>query len=197
MPRILHPDDVMSILDGVLRRLERLERTESLGKAATQGGTTRWQDTGGVDQVVVGLLDDATYGVKTIKWVATTATTGTDMTLSGGLTADHEVVGQAGGGASGLTLGPSGTLLTQARVYAPVLTPSAVGGASTSEQSFTVTGLSATDKVVVNGPSPTAGCVPVHARVSATDTLRVTFANVTAGSLTPAAGTYLVLAIRS
>lgn len=197
MGKVLGPAELSEMFGEITRRLDRLERTDRLGNAATRGGTSRWQDASGVDQVVIGLLDDATSGINTVKWVATTTTTGTDMTLSGGLTADHEVIGQAGGGASGLTLGASGTRLTQIRVYAPSLTPTSVAANSSAEQTFAVTGLSTADKVLLNGPAPTANCVPVHARVSVADTLKVTFVNVTAGALTPAAGTYLVLAIRS
>lgn len=197
MTKTLYPPDLGALYRDLERRLARLERGESLGRAATLAGTTRWKDAAGTDQVVVGLLDDLTYGVQTVKWVATTTTSGTDMTLSGGLTADHAVVGQAGAAGSGLTVGPSGTRLTQARMYSASLTPSSVSANSTSEQTFTVTGLATSDKVVLNGPAPTAGVVPVHARVSAADTLKVIFANVTAGSLTPASGTYLVLAVRS
>jgi hypothetical protein len=197
MTKTLSPADLDSMFGDLERRIKRLEHADGLGRSSTRAGTTRWQDAAGTDQVVVGLLDDASYGVNTVKWVATTSTSGTDMVLSGGLTADHEVIGQAGAGGSGLTLGPSGTRLTQAQVYAQSLTPTSVGANSTSEQTFTVTGLSTADKVFLNGPAPTSGVVPVHARVSAANTLKVVFANVTAGSLTPAAGTYLVLAIRS
>lgn len=197
MPRIQPTPDLTIVFGQFAKRLGRLERSDGLGHSATQGGTTRWQDTSGADQVVVGLLDDATYGIQTVKWIATTSTTGTDMVLTGGLTTDHAVVGQAGAGGSGLTVGPSGTRLTQVRKYTTSLTPASVPANSTSEQSFTVTGLSTNDLVWLNGPAPTAGVVPVHTRVSAADTIRIVFANVTAGALTPASGTYLVLAIRS
>jgi len=90
-----------------------------------------------------------------------------------------------------------GTKITKIMVYTPSLTPSSVAAATTDEQTFTVTGLATTDKVIVNGPAPTAGTGIVNARVSATNTLAIAFANVTAGALTPAAGKYTVIAIRS
>lgn len=78
--------------------------------------------------------------------------------------------------------------------YAAALTPAAVAAATSAEQTFAVAGLLTTDRVVVNGPAPTAGTGIVGVRVSAADTLAITFANFTAGALTPAAGTYQVLA---
>lgn len=91
----------------------------------------------------------------------------------------------------------NGTPITKIAVYTPTLTPASVAAATTAEQTFTVNGLAVGDKVIVNGPAPTAGTGIVNARVSAADTLAITFANVTAGALTPAAGTYTVIAIRS
>ncbi len=63
MTKILQPDDMGTALAEINRRLDRLERTETLGKATTQGGTTHWQDSNGVDQIVVGKEADGTYGV--------------------------------------------------------------------------------------------------------------------------------------
>lgn len=99
-------------------------------------------------------------------------------------------------GADTLTVGV-GTAVTKIAVYTPSLTPSSVAAATTAEQTFTVNGLAVGDKVIVNGPAPTAGTGIVNARVSAANTLAITFANVTAEALTPAAGTYTVIAIRS
>lgn len=94
-------------------------------------------------------------------------------------------------------VGTSGTPLTQVVVYTPSLTPAAVLPATTAEQTFTVTGLATSDKVIVNGPAPTAGTGIVNVRVSAANTLAITFMNATIGALTPTAGTYTVIAIRS
>lgn len=75
------------------------------------------------------------------------------------------------------------------------LTPAAVAADTSAEQTFTVAGLDVGDVVFVSGPS-TAGIGIVGARVSAANTLAITYANSTAGSLTPAAGTYQIGVIR-
>lgn len=77
-------------------------------------------------------------------------------------------------------------------LYSETLTPVAVAASTSAEQTFTVSGLVTGRSVVVNGPAPTAGTGIVNARVSAANTLALTFGNFTAGSLTPASGTYLV-----
>lgn len=90
-----------------------------------------------------------------------------------------------------------GTALTKAVAYAPSLTPSAVAAATIAEQTFTVTGLTTADKIIVNPPAIGNATGIAGARVSAADTLALRFCNPTAGSLTPSAGTYTVLALRS
>lgn len=92
-------------------------------------------------------------------------------------------------------LGTNGTALTQVVVYTPTLTPAAVGSAGFSTQTFTVTGLTTADTVTVNGPAATALSALVSFRVSAADTLSLTW--FCQGALTPASGTYRIVAIRS
>ena len=65
-----------------------------------------------------------------------------------------------------------------------------------AEQTFTVAGLAVGDLVFVLKPSLTAGLGIVNARVSAADTLAITFMNTTAGALDPAAETYLIFVMR-
>lgn len=97
----------------------------------------------------------------------------------------------------GLKLGRSGTAITQARVFSQTITPASVAAATVAEQTFTVTGLTTADKVVVN-PAAIANAVGiVGARVSAADTLAVRFVNPTAGALVPTAGSWTILAFRS
>lgn len=72
------------------------------------------------------------------------------------------------------------------------LTPVAVATVATVEQTFSVPGLAVGDYVSISPPSITAGVAPVCARVSAANTLAVTFVNSTAGSLTPPAGVYQI-----
>lgn len=77
------------------------------------------------------------------------------------------------------------------------LTPVSVGAATCAEQNFTVTGLVVGDSVDVSPPSITAGVAPVCSRVSAANTLTITFCNPTAGALVPAAGIYRIKVVRS
>jgi hypothetical protein len=90
-----------------------------------------------------------------------------------------------------------GTALTRSMVYTPSITPASVAAATVAEQTFTVTGLTTADKVIVNPPAIANSTGIAGARVSAADTLAIRFTNPTAGALTPTAGTYTVLALRS
>lgn len=77
-------------------------------------------------------------------------------------------------------------------VISASLTPVEVATITAAEQTFTVTGLKTGDHVVVNPPSVTAGVALASARVSAANTLALTFVNPTAGALTPAAGSHRI-----
>lgn len=68
------------------------------------------------------------------------------------------------------------------------LTPASVATKTTAEQQFTVAGLSLGQLVVVNKPTSQAGLDIVGVRIVAPNTLGITFANFTAGTLTPTAG---------
>lgn len=68
------------------------------------------------------------------------------------------------------------------------LTPASVATKTTAEQLFTVAGLSVGQLVVVNKPTSQAGLDIVGVRIAAANTLGITFANFTAGTLTPTAG---------
>lgn len=73
----------------------------------------------------------------------------------------------------------------------PVLTPVAVAQNISAEQSFTIPGLKVGDFVTVNvNVAQTAGISIGNSRVSAADTLQISFCNDTGGSLTPASGVY-------
>lgn len=100
-------------------------------------------------------------------------------------------------GSDGLQVGASGTALTQVRVYSQTITPASVAAATVAEQTFTVTGLTTADKVVVNTAAIANSVGIAGSRVSAADTLAVRFVNPTAGALTPTAGTWTVIAFRS
>lgn len=64
--------------------------------------------------------------------------------------------------------------------------PAAVATITTAEQTVTVPGVKVGDIVVAyNKPANTVGATPCMARVSAADTVAVTFVNPTAGSVNP------------
>lgn len=76
------------------------------------------------------------------------------------------------------------------------LTPVSVAAASAVEQNFTVPGILVGDFVDVSPPSIVAGVAPICARVSAANTLTVTFINPTIAAITPAAGVYQIQVMR-
>ena len=87
--------------------------------------------------------------------------------------------------------------ITKQFVVSAALTPVAVAQATTAEQTFTVKGLLPGDHVAVNKPTAQAGLGIVGARVSAADTLAITYVNVpSGGNITPTAETYLILVSR-
>lgn len=77
-----------------------------------------------------------------------------------------------------------------------VSSASSVGANTTSEQTFTVTGLTTNDVVYVNKPTHQTGLGIVGCRVSAADTIAITFMNTTGGGITPTSETYEIIAIR-
>lgn len=77
------------------------------------------------------------------------------------------------------------------------LAPASVAAATTAEQTFTVNGLLPTDLVIVQKPTAQAGIGVAGARVSAANTLGITFVNATAATPTvPTAETYLLMVFR-
>jgi len=81
-------------------------------------------------------------------------------------------------------------------LYSQSLSPSSVAANTTAEQTFTVTGLNTNDLVFINKPSLDAGLGVVNSRVSASNTLAVTYINATGGALTPSTETYKMLTVR-
>lgn len=82
-------------------------------------------------------------------------------------------------------------------IWASTQTPSAVTPNTSAEKAMTITGVLATDMVaVVNKPTTQAGLLVGSARVSAANTVQVTFGNDTAATITPTATeTYDVITI--
>ena len=77
-------------------------------------------------------------------------------------------------------------------LYNVSLAPTSVAANTTAEQTFTVTGLVASSAVWVNKPSWTSGLGISGVRVSAADTLAVTYCNGTSAAITPPTETYII-----
>ncbi len=89
-----------------------------------------------------------------------------------------------------------GNIVTQS-VISVTLSPALIVLNTTAEQTFTVNGLLVGDVVSINKPTAQAGLGIVGSRVSAANTLGITFSNNTASSITPtAAQVYTVLVAR-
>ena len=95
----------------------------------------------------------------------------------------------------GVVQAPFGNLV-QIGLLGVAVTPVAVAAATTAEQTFLVVGLLVTDAVFVSKPSAQAGLAITTARVSASGVLAVTYANPTAGSITPSAESYQLMVLR-
>lgn len=79
--------------------------------------------------------------------------------------------------------------INELQIVSVALTPSAVGANTTAQQTFTVTGVKVGDVVVaVEKPSHQAGLGIVGARVTAANTVGITFSNNTGAGITPTAG---------
>lgn len=148
--------------------------------------------------------NDALGSSSTGPWISMgRANNAYELGIFGGITKVYALQGDGSfistaGSAPGITLGASGTKITQIKAYSQTITPASVAANTTAEQTFTVTGLTTADKVTLNpGAAPTAGTGIVGVRVSAADTLAVTYSNNTAGALTPVSSTCLILATRS
>jgi hypothetical protein len=82
-------------------------------------------------------------------------------------------------------------------VLSVTLSPALVSANTTAEQTFTVNGLLVGDMAVVSKPTAQAGLGIVNSRVSANNTLAITFSNNTGSSITPTASeVYFVLVSR-
>lgn len=94
----------------------------------------------------------------------------------------------------------SGNVTRQILVFSASITPALTSANTSAEQTFSsYTGLLTTDVVLGVTPpgAPTAGLSgPTNARVSATNTLAMSWGNHTAGNLTAPAGTYVVTVLR-
>lgn len=82
-------------------------------------------------------------------------------------------------------------------VVSIALDVASVAANTTAEQTFTVAGLKTPDFVAVCKPALNAGLGVVNARVSAANTLAISFVNATAAAIDPASETYLVFWFRA
>ena len=80
--------------------------------------------------------------------------------------------------------------------YTATIDPASVAANTMAEQTFTVTGLTTQDIVSVNKPSSTSGLGIVGVRVSAANTLAITFYNGTGAPINAGSESYLIAAIR-
>ncbi len=77
-------------------------------------------------------------------------------------------------------------------VYNQTLSPVSVAANTTAEQSFNITGLVAGSVAWVNKPSWTLGLGIAGVRVSAANTLAITFCNATSAAITPPSEAYVI-----
>lgn len=101
--------------------------------------------------------------------------------------------------ATSVTVGSNGTAVTQILVTSASLTPGPVSAGVCDEQSFSVSGITSADKLLVNqGFAANVSAVLTTARASAgAGTVLMTFCNVTSAAASPEAGTFTFVAIRS
>jgi len=92
-----------------------------------------------------------------------------------------------------MTMGITNGNVFGMRIAQIALTPASVATNTTAEQTFTVPGLGAGDVVVVWKPTLQAGLGLIQARVSAANTLAITFGNFTASPIVPTAGEQYIL----
>ncbi len=87
--------------------------------------------------------------------------------------------------------------LPELRTFSPSIDIDSVGANSYGSTTVTVVGLATTDSIIVNPPALTADLHFISARVSAANTMILTFYNDTGGAINEAAATYYIVAIRN
>jgi len=95
----------------------------------------------------------------------------------------------------GIKTGDSGTEFSVVKEFSATINPSAVSADSVASEEFTVSGLVDGDVVVVNAGAEDIGIG--NARVSADNTLKVTFINPTSSEIDPAESDWSILAFRN
>jgi len=92
----------------------------------------------------------------------------------------------------------SGTGVYHLKIYTLSATPTGIAANESGEQTFTITGLDSTyDRILsVNPPGSSTPLGLADVRISADDTIAITWVNPTAATATPTAGDYEVVVIR-
>jgi len=107
---------------------------------------------------------------------------------------------------SSIRIGVSGTdtVMTAFRVYSITFGSGAIGANQVTQSTYTVSGLTTDDKVMVFPPNSGIGSGTGntqlgigYAFVSAADTLAIGWVNATNGSISRTSGTYTIMAFRS
>lgn len=80
-------------------------------------------------------------------------------------------------------------------IYVEDLDIASINGTTYSTQTFTVVGLQTSNALVVTPPALTTGLYLLSARVSAEDTLSLTFYNSTGGAINEGSAEYKIVAI--
>lgn len=80
--------------------------------------------------------------------------------------------------------------------YEESINLASINATTYSTQTFTVAGLDTDDIILVNPPALTSGLYLLSSRVSATDTLSMTFYNSTGAPIDEAAATYKIMTCR-
>lgn len=86
--------------------------------------------------------------------------------------------------------------ITRQSSYEVTFNPASIAANTVSRQTVTVTGLTTADIITVNPPALTSGLELIGFRVSAADTVTLTFWNSTASPIDEGSGTYLIKATR-
>lgn len=99
----------------------------------------------------------------------------------------------------GPTASPAAGKVSGIYKFVQTLTPGSVGATTQAEQTFTVTGVQAGDVVIamnMAGPPGASGVWATNVRVSAANTIAITYENTTAGALTPTSQAYTFVIMR-
>lgn len=95
-----------------------------------------------------------------------------------------------------MSTGITGGNVYSLHVISATIDPASVATITTAEQSFTVNGVLVGDMVFANKPTLTTGLGIANARVSAANTVAITFVNPTAGAIDAASETWNFFVIR-